>query len=264
MPGPLRSMIVPAVAVAAGLVCLRRAADRARAAGSPGAGTRPGSRSDGRHRRRSPRRSCSRSGTPRRSRRFVALTQDPGSPTLSPVPVARASSSIAVRAEPGDIATITRYLEQFGITVDEVYADHLLIKSTGTADAFDQAFDRRRARLRASAASASTGRITRRGSRSCCATCWSRSSASSNEPQFHPMHRRAAQRARCRPPAAGRAAAGGAIATGVPGDYTVGDVANLYNINPLYDGAHRRHRPHGRHRRRSPTSCRPTPSPTGT
>jgi subtilase family serine protease len=27
---------------------------------------------------------------------------------------------------------------------------------------------------------------------------------------------------------------GGVIATGVPGDFTVGDVANLYNINPLY------------------------------
>ncbi|WP_395116911.1 protease pro-enzyme activation domain-containing protein [Rhodanobacter sp. FW102-FHT14D06] len=33
---------------------------------------------------------------------------------------------------------------------------------------------------------------------------------------------------------AGAAATGNPTATGVPGQYTVGDVANLYNINPLY------------------------------
>lgn len=35
---------------------------------------------------------------------------------------------------------ITRYLDQFGITVTDVYADHLLLKATGTADAFNRAF----------------------------------------------------------------------------------------------------------------------------
>jgi hypothetical protein len=39
-----------------------------------------------------------------------------------------------------DIAMITRYLDQFGITVTDVYADHLLLKATGTADAFNRAF----------------------------------------------------------------------------------------------------------------------------
>jgi len=34
--------------------------------------------------------------------------------------------------------------------------------------------------------------------------------------------------------AAAKPAAGNPTATGVPGEYTVGDVANLYNINPLY------------------------------
>ena len=56
--------------------------------------------------------------------------------------------------------------------------------------------------------------------------------------------------------------AGGTTATGVPGNYTVGDVANLYNVNPLYaqhiDG-------HGgpSASRRSPASCPTTRTRTG-
>ena len=69
----------------------------------------------------------------------------------------------------------------------------------------------------------------------------------STESRFRPMHVRAAQTPDCAAPAP-TLPTGGVIATGVPGDYTVGDVANLYNINPLYaahidgTGRTRRHR----------------------
>ena len=142
-----------------------------------------------------------------------------------------------------DIATITRYLHQFGIDVTEVYANHLLIRVTGTTDAFDRAFDvdvhdyakgnHRYHRSR------HTPRIPLL-LRDLLVTIV----GPGDEPNFHPMHQRAEFGAKVplRGPS-GALPVGGTIATGVPGDYTVGDVANLYNVNPLYaahiDGAGR-------------------------
>ena len=55
----------------------------------------------------------------------------------------------------------------------------------------------------------------------------------SDEARFHPMTPAPRPRRRFTT-AAPTLPTGGVIATGVPGDYTVGDVANIYNINPLY------------------------------
>ena len=40
-----------------------------------------------------------------------------------------------------DIDKIRRYLKQFGIAVTDVYPNHLLLRISGTVDAFDKAFD---------------------------------------------------------------------------------------------------------------------------
>jgi subtilase family serine protease len=162
---------------------------------------------------------------------YVAATQDPDSPLFHRfLSVGEFVARFAPRDS--DLATIKRYLDRFGIDVTDVYADHLLIKVRGTADAFDKAF------------SVEVHDFVKRGKR------YHRPRHApriplllrellvavigpSSEPHFRPMHTRAGaelpfQRQSPVLPAAG------AIATGVPGDYTVGDVANLYHINPLY------------------------------
>src|SRR5215471_11638020 len=134
---------------------------------------------------------------------------------------------------PGDIAAITRYLRGFGITVDEVYPNHLLLRVTGTTDAFDRAFDldvhdfvrggRHFHRPR------HTPRIPA-ALRDLLVTIV----GPGDEPEFHPMHRRAAAAALPIRQPPGALPPAGAIATGVPGDYTVGDLAARYDVNPLY------------------------------
>jgi subtilase family serine protease len=163
---------------------------------------------------------------------FVAATQDPSSPTFHRFLSVR---EFADRFAPSqaDIAIIKRYLDSFGITTDEVFADRLLIKATGTADAFQRAF------------TVEMRDVSRRGKRFHRPRHAPRIplllrdllvaiQGLSNEPQFAPMHHSMAE---LTPLAVPRAVvpASGATATGVPGSFTVGDVANLYNINPLYD-----------------------------
>jgi subtilase family serine protease len=123
----------------------------------------------------------------------------------------------------------------FGIQVTDVYADRLLVKATGTVDAFNKAFS-----LNIHDFSHGGGRFHRplRGAvipfllRDILVTII----GPSDEVRLRPMNVRLGDRIRLPfrqqgpvlPPH-------GAIATGVPGDYTVGDVANLYHINPLYE-----------------------------
>ena len=60
----------------------------------------------------------------------------------------------------------------------------------------------------------------------------------SNQYRARPLHTHTTDKALQRPldrsALADKAAGGNAVATGVPGQYTVADVANLYNVNPLY------------------------------
>ncbi|HEU4729931.1 MAG TPA: S53 family peptidase [Kofleriaceae bacterium] len=166
---------------------------------------------------------------------FVELTQIPGLPTFHQF---LSTSQFADLFAPSqrDIATITGYLNSFGITVTQVYADRLLIKATGTADAFNQAFQ------------VDLHDFTEHGKRFHRAhrapkiplllrdLLVSIQGLNSESQQFRPMHKNAAHLA----PMFAKPTvlpADGAIATGDPGNFTVGDVANLYNINPLYDRA---------------------------
>jgi kumamolisin len=163
---------------------------------------------------------------------FVASSQDPASPLFHRF-LSLHDFTSAFSPSASDIATITKYLNQFGIKVTDVYADRLVIKATGTADAFDQAFSvdmhdfakgqKRFHRPR------HTPRIPLLLRDLLVAVA-----GLSNEARFHPMNRSAAATKTplrvsplMQPPH-------GTTATGMPGDYTVGDTANFYNINPLY------------------------------
>ena len=161
---------------------------------------------------------------------FVARTQDPRSRSFHDF-LSLHSFVSAYAPDSSDIRTITRYLDRFGITVTDVYADHLLLKATGTADAFNRAFavdlhDFTRGRRRFHRPRHAP-RIPQVLSELLVAVI-----GPSDEARFHPMHRRATSTPFQH--AAPTLPTGGVIATGVPGDFTVGDVANMYNINPLY------------------------------
>jgi kumamolisin len=164
---------------------------------------------------------------------YVASTQDPNSPSYHrflslPGFVSNFAPSSA------QIFILTEYLKSFGIQVTDVYADHLLIKATGTVDAFNKAFSldvhdfshlgKRFHRPRRAADIPFILRevlVTVLGP--------------SDEARFRPMNVRLSDRIKSplrkqAPPLLPH----GAIATGIPQEYTVGDVANLYDINPLY------------------------------
>jgi kumamolisin len=163
---------------------------------------------------------------------FVASSQDPNSPLFHRFLSLHDFTSV-FSPSASDIATITKYLKQFDITVTEVYADRLVIKATGTADAFDRAFSvdmhdfaKGRKRFHRPRHRPQIPLLLQ--------DLLVAIAGLSNEARFRPMNRNAAAARtplRVPPPVL---PPHGAIATGVPGSYTVGDAANLYNINPLY------------------------------
>ncbi len=164
---------------------------------------------------------------------YVAATQDPDSPGFRHF---LSVGDFVRRYAPGDrdIAAITHYLAGFGITVTDVYPDHLVIKATGTAAAFDQAFS---VDLHDYSEHGRHFHRPRHHPRIpvLLQDLLVSVAGLSNEAKYHPMHVNPNGTAHALlngplvlPPS-------GATATGVPGQYTVGDVANLYDINPLYD-----------------------------
>jgi len=166
---------------------------------------------------------------------FVALTQEPGPAYHKFLSVQQFTDLFAPSSS--DISTITRYLRGFGITVSEVYADRLVIHATGTVDAFNKAFD---VDLHEFTARGSRFRRPRRAPRVpvLLRDLLVSVGGFSTEAQYRPQSRRASALAATglvTPPVV--LPPEGAIATGVPGNYTVGDFANFYNVNPLYDAA---------------------------
>jgi len=162
---------------------------------------------------------------------FVQLSQEPLSPTYHRFLSTREFADLFAPSQ-GDIATITRFLRGFGITVNEVYADRLLIKATGTADAFNQAFSADMHDVR------ENGRRFHRHHHDPVIPLLIRDllvsvEGLSNEPKFSHRHASLAHNTPFAAPTPVLPKAG-AIATGVPGQFTVGDTANLYNVNPLY------------------------------
>jgi subtilase family serine protease len=162
---------------------------------------------------------------------FVALTQEPGLPTYHKFLSVKEFTDLFAPSQ-AEIAIIKKYLAGFGITVDEVYADRLIIKATGTADAFDQAFQVQMTDVR------HNGRRFHRAHRPPVIPLLLRDLLVSvqgfdSQPLFRHHHVDTLSNSplTAKPPVLPKA---GAVATGVPGSFTVGDVANLYNVNPLY------------------------------
>jgi len=165
---------------------------------------------------------------------FVAHSQEPG-PAFHKFLSLREFTTVFSPSS-SDISTITRYLKSFGITVTEVYADRLVIKATGTADAFNQAFAVDMHEF------SGHGKRFHRPRHAPRVPLLLRDllvavTGFSSEAQFRPMYRSAKAISPALAPKAPVLPKNGAIATGVPGSFTVGDVANMYNINPLYDAA---------------------------
>jgi len=132
------------------------------------------------------------------------------------------------------IEQFVQYLESYGIRVDKVYADNLDITVTGTAAELNAAF------------ATQLHDYTRNGQRfyrpawkivlpSEFSTLVLGVPGLSNEPaNYRPMNAHLGQGAYAgaAPPAVTWPTSG--TASGTPQEYTVGDVANFYDVNPLY------------------------------
>ncbi|WP_245629049.1 S53 family peptidase [Alicyclobacillus shizuokensis] len=161
---------------------------------------------------------------------YIQDVSTPGSPQY------RCFLSVAQfkrRYAPSDseIAAITRYLETNGLRVREVYPDNLLLKVEGTAEQFNTVFD------------TTLHNYVQRGHHFYAPTRLPRMPKALSDSVLaivgldtqalaRPMSARTAQVDG--QPARVVLPKGGSTATGVPQDYTVGDVANLYDVNPLY------------------------------
>jgi kumamolisin len=162
---------------------------------------------------------------------YVASTQDPDSPSYHRF-LSLPSFVFFFAPSSDEIFILTQYLQLFGIQVTDVYADHLLIKATGTVDAFNKAFSldvhdfsKGGSRFHRPLRKANIPFLLR--------DILVTVIGPSNEARFRPRNVRLSDR--IKPPFRQPAALPPhTIATGVPQQYTVGDVANLYDINPLY------------------------------
>lgn len=170
---------------------------------------------------------------PNRLQRYALSTVTPGDPNYHQfLSVEQFRDAFA----PSDhtIDQLVQYLRSYGIQVNKVYADNLDITVTGTA-----------AQLSA-ALSTTLHDYTRNGQQ------FHRPQSKvtlpgtleqlvlsvpglSNEPaSFHPMIARLGHGAYAKIAPPQVQWPHNTTATGVPGDYTVGDVANFYSVNPLY------------------------------
>jgi kumamolisin len=133
------------------------------------------------------------------------------------------------------IAAVTKYLNSFGIEAAEVYADNLLVTAAGSVDAFNKAF------------AFSIHDFSKAGERFHRPTEAAVIPASlkdtvlevvgpSDEARFIPHKRNLADFAGSQLSKPNLVLPAKTLgATGIPGQYTVLDFANLYDINPFYD-----------------------------
>jgi kumamolisin len=163
---------------------------------------------------------------------FVAETTTPGSPSYHRFLTV---GQFRERFAPSNrsIQQFVRYLQSYGITVDKIYPDNLDITVTGTADELNAAL------------STQLRDFTRHGQRFH-RPAWKYALPGefsslvlavpglSNEPgAFRPHTARVSHGASSdATPAVTWPKSG--TASGVPQQYTVGDVANFYDVNPLY------------------------------
>lgn len=138
----------------------------------------------------------------------------------------------------GQINKVVHYLQGLGITVNEIYDDNLVIKATGTAGQFSQAFsttlhdyaDDKGRRFQRPVSKPQVPNLLQD-------VVLYVAGLNTQSSQFMPHYTKGL-------PASAKVAADTAVAalpagsnptaTGKPGDYTTGDVANFYGVNPLY------------------------------
>lgn len=135
-----------------------------------------------------------------------------------------------------ELGTVLHFMRRNGITVNEVYDSHMVIRATGTTSQFNALLNTEIRSYRDE-----RGHWFQETSRKPCVPKEIKDivlmvTGLNTTPALVPHSRRTPQ---AENPALGESAPevvlpNGATATGVPGNFTVGDAANLYNINPLY------------------------------
>ena len=140
-------------------------------------------------------------------------------------------------ATASEIARVQAFLKQQGITSTTVTSNHLAIEATGTISQFSAAFQ-----TSVHDYQSANGRHFHRPSTqpvipSVIADTLLSTAGLSTDVKLHPNIARTDRIGPLKLQSKTTALAqttGNGTATGVPGQYTVGDVANFYNINPLY------------------------------
>ncbi len=164
---------------------------------------------------------------------YVASTQDPNSVSYHKfLSVPEFVRSYA--PDSAQIAAVTKYLNSFGIEVTEVYANNLLVTASGSVDAFNKAFafsihdfSKTGARFHRPLQEATIPASLKDAVLSVVGP--------SDEARFtsHNIRRNGVTGSTVGKPnlALPPKSLG---ATGIPGEYTVLDFANFYDVNPLY------------------------------
>lgn len=167
--------------------------------------------------------------------RFIARSVDPHSRSYRSF-LSTEDFAEAFGPREWEFATVLHFMRQNGITINEVYDSHMVVRATGTTAQFNallnteiRSFEDER------------GRRFQKTDRKPCVPKEIKDIVLlvvglDTAPALHSHTKRSPRIAN---PALGEPAPelvlpSGAVATGVPGNFTVGDVANLYNINPLY------------------------------
>ncbi|NII12186.1 S53 family peptidase [Oleiagrimonas sp. C23AA] len=133
----------------------------------------------------------------------------------------------------GQVQQIEHALKRYGITVQDVSASHMVLHASGTTAQFEAAFSTKVRRYERHGHHFHRPRHRPHMPQSLADQVLVVAGLS-NEALFRPMSAHAASQGPLVAPKAVLPKVG-STATGVPGSYTVGDVAERYNVTPLYD-----------------------------
>lgn len=167
--------------------------------------------------------------------RFIARSVDPHSRAYRSFLSTRDFAE-AFGPRDWEFATVLHFMHQNGIVINEIYDSRMIVRATGTTAQFNALLNTEICSFRDE-----HGRRFQRPSRKPSVPKEIKDivllvAGLDTTPALHPHTKRSP---RIEHPNLGESAPelvlpSGAAATGVPGNFTVGDVANLYNINPLY------------------------------
>jgi len=168
---------------------------------------------------------------------YIAKTIDPQSTSFHEFMTTEAFVTTFGPSD-ADVRTVTDFMKRQGIKIEEIHDNHLVIRASGTTAQFSALFNTQILQDRDE-----KGRSYQKTSRApqippdltshVIAVVGLNTKAT-----FHPHvvnARKALEALTGERWQSVTLPAAGAVATGVPGNFTVGDVANLYNINPLYN-----------------------------